>query len=62
MIAFTYNNSKHKSTQVAFSEMLKKYLLNLENAFENKMLKEKTSFATKRAKMLRSNREYLVDL
>ena len=42
--------------------MLKKYLLNLKNVFENKMLKKKTSFAIKRAKMLRSNREYLINL
>ena len=61
MIVFAYNNSKHKSTQVAFNEILKKYLLNLENALENKILEEKTSFATKRAKMLRNNREHLVD-
>ena len=62
MITFAYNNSKHESTQVASSEILKKYLLNLENASENKMLKEETSFVTKRAKMLRNNREHLVDL
>ena len=61
MIVFAYNNSKHESIQVASSKILKRYLLNLENAFENKMLEEKTSFATKRAKMLRSNREHLVD-
>ena len=59
---FAYNNNRHESTKVAFSKILKKYLLNLKNVFENKMLKEKTSFATKRAKILRSNREYLINL
>ena len=62
MILFAYNNSKHESTQIAFNEILKKYLLNLENAFKNKMLKEKTSFAIERAKILCSNRDQLVDL
>ena len=42
--------------------MLKKYLFNLENVFKNKILEEKTSFATKRAKILRSNRKHLIDL
>ena len=61
MIVFAYNNNKHESTQVASSEILKRYLLNLENASKNKILEEKTSFAIERAKMLRNNREYLID-
>ena len=61
MIVFTYNNSKYESIKVAFSEMLKRYLFNLENASENKILKEETSFAIERAKILRSNREHLID-
>ena len=62
MIAFVYNNNKHESIQVVFSKILKIYLFNLKNAFENKMLEEKTSFAIKRAKILRNNRKHLIDL
>ena len=62
MTTFTYNNNRYESTKVVFSKILKRYLLNLKNVSENKILGEKTSFAIKRAKILRNNREHLVNL
>ena len=62
MTTFAYNNNKHESTEIALSKILKNYLLNLENAFENRMLKKKTSFVIERAKSLRKNREHLTNL
>ena len=61
MTVFAYNNNRHKNTKVVFNKILKRYLLNLENVFKNKILKEKTSFAIKRAKILRNNLEHLID-
>ena len=62
MTTFAYNNNKHENIKIAFNKILKNYLSNLKNAFENKMLKEKTSFVIERAKNLRKNREHLTNL
>ena len=54
MIAFAYNNNMHINTNKISQNLLIKYIINLNNAFENKFFKKKTSLIIKRVKQLRN--------
>ena len=50
MIAFIYNNNIHASINKTSQKLLMKYIINLKNAFKNKILKKEISFIIKRIK------------
>ena len=62
MTQFVYNNSKHSNIDQAFQELLSEYVADLNNDFVSSFSREKTTFATDRAKTLRSNRAHLMNL
>ena len=62
MIAFIYNNNMHASTNKTPQNLLIKYIINLNNAFKNRIFKKKTSFVIKRAKWLRNIKLHLQKL
>ena len=50
MIIFIYNNNVHVSINKILNKLLIKYIVNLKNAFKDRMLKREISFIIKRAK------------
>ena len=62
MTQFVYNNSKHSNIDQVFQEFLSEYVADLSSDFVNNFSKRKTTFATDKAKTLRSNRAHLMNL
>ena len=50
MITFVYINNVHANTNKISQSLLIKYIINLNNIPENRILKKKTSFIIKRVK------------
>ena len=50
MIAFIYNNNIYVNINKISQKLLIRYIINLKNVFENKILKEEISFIIKRIK------------